>query len=47
MSTGNKVLQLVEEIPSSPKNKTTNIIIELPQKKADDVNKSENSAEFS
>ena len=47
MSTGNEVLQLVEEIPSSPKNKTTNIIIELPQKKPDDDNKSENSAEFS
>ena len=48
MSTGDKSFQLVEEIPSSPKNKNNkDIIIELPNKKPDDDNKSENSAEFS
>ena len=48
MSTGNKSFQLVEEIPTSPKNKNKNgIIIELPNKKPDEDNKSENSAEFS
>ena len=48
MSTGNKSFQLVEEIPTSPKNKDKNgIIIELPNKKPDEDNKSENSAEFS